>query len=69
MIMSSPDKQEAYDYTILDLETSSGCPQCRARELYNAVKEYPSQYSKGQAFACLAVLLYDHECGIKRHEA
>ena len=62
-IMMNPEKKEAYDYTIRDLETSMGCPQCRARQLFGAVKDCSNWYSKGQARACLEILLYDHECG------
>ncbi len=60
-----PDKQGAYDYTISDFEASLGCPQCRARELFEAVKEFQTPYPKGQARACLEVLLEPHECGLK----
>ena len=61
--MMHPEKKDAYDYTMQDLETSLGCPQCRARQLLDAVSDYPNNYSKGQARACLEVLLYDHVCG------
>lgn len=58
-----PEKKDAYDYTMKDLETSLGCPQCRSRQLLDAVKDDSNSYSKGQARACLEVLLYDHDCG------
>ncbi len=59
----NPIKKEAYDYTMKDLETSVGCPQCRARQLIDAVCDYTDNYSKGQARACSEVLLYDHKYG------
>ncbi len=61
--MMHPDKQEAYNYTLGDLETSLGCPQCRARQLLDAVSEYSDDYSRGQIRACLVVLIHDHKCG------
>lgn len=61
--MMNPEKKDAYDYTMRDLETSLGCPQCRARQLLDAVSEHSDNASRGQTRACLAVLLHDHECG------
>jgi hypothetical protein len=58
----NPEKREAYDYTMTDLNTLLGCPQCRARELLDAVSERPDCYSKGQSRACLEALLHPHEC-------
>lgn len=63
---SSADIVEVVRHTIADMEGSLGCPQCRAKELLEGIRDTNSDYCRGQRIACRIVLVYKHECGITK---
>lgn len=63
--MSRPsDKWRAsYNYTLMDLATSLGCPQCRALDLLRAVADQDVEDAMGQRVACREIMREPHRCG------